>query len=75
MLSGWNTNNVALSIFMLPFGADDGYPTVPLLAAIHILVAHAPPERGCPGAEVSFSSENDSPFPDALAAVECAGLG
>ena len=66
---------MALSIFMLRFGADDGYPTVPLLAAIHILVAHALLEQGCPGAEVSFSLENDSPFPDALAAVECAGLG
>ena len=57
MLSGWNTNNVALSIFMLPFGADDGYPTVPLLAAIHILVPHALLQRGCPGAEASFSLE------------------
>ena len=34
MLSAWNTNNVAPYTFMLPFGADDGYPTVPLLVAI-----------------------------------------
>ena len=76
MLSAWNTNNVALYTFMLPFGVDDGYPTVPLLVAIislsHMLFrSERVPERRYR----FFFPENDSPLPDALAAVECAGLG
>ena len=57
MLFDLNTSSGELFIFMWPFGADEGFLTIPLLAAIHILVPHALLQRGCPGAEVSFSLE------------------